>query len=150
MLTAATALGRLGLSGCLVLGLGLAAEAQTLLASRTIRAQALIGPEDIALSPDSVPGALSDPTQALGLEARVVLYAGRPIRPGDLGPPAVIDRNQIVALRYNVGRLVITTEGRALGRAGVGETVRVMNLDSRTTVTGRVSPEGNVDVANRP
>jgi flagella basal body P-ring formation protein FlgA len=126
------------------------AEAQSLVASRTIRAQTVVNAQDIALSPETVPGALTDPAEAVGLETRVVLYAGRPIRPGDLGPPALIERNQTVTLHYRVGGLVIAAEGRALGRAGVGEVLRVMNNDSRMTVTGRVTEEGNIDVANRP
>lgn len=139
----------------LALGLGLVAptaapsqtQAQTLVASRTIRAQSVIALEDVALVAEETPGALAHPGEAVGQEARVVLYAGRPIRPGDIGPPAVIERNQLVALRYRAGGLAIAAEGRALGRAGVGEVLRVMNIDSRTTVSGRVAPDGSVDVA---
>jgi flagella basal body P-ring formation protein FlgA len=124
--------------------------AETLVASRTIRALSIIGPEDVAVVAETTPGALQSPAQALGQEAKAVLYAGRPIRPGDIGPPAVIERNQIVAIHYRTGGLVIGAEGRALGRAGVGEWLRVMNLDSRTTISGRVTADGTIDVANRP
>jgi len=74
----------------------------------------------------------------------VVLYAGRPIRPGDVGPPALIERNQIVTLHYRSGPLTIAAEARALGRAAAGEEVRVMNLASRSTVTGTVTETGGV------
>lgn len=122
------------------------AGADTLVAARNIRPQAILGADDLALQPGSVPGALQAPEQAIGMEARVALYAGRPIRPGDIGPPAIIDRNQIVPLAYLSGSLAIMTEGRALGRAGAGDAVRVMNLSSRSTVTGRVRPDGTVIV----
>ena len=56
-------------------------SAETLVAARTIRAQAILAPSDIALADATIPGALTDPADAVGLEARVVLYAGRPIRP---------------------------------------------------------------------
>jgi flagella basal body P-ring formation protein FlgA len=126
--------------------LGLPASAETLVATRNIRAQSVISPDDIGVVNRSTPGALTAAEQALGREARVTLYAGRPIHPGDLGTPAIVDRNQIVPLAFHSGPLAILTEGRALARAGVGDTIRVMNLASRTTVTGRVTADGTVVV----
>ena len=119
-------------------------SAETLVAARTIRAQAILAPSDIALADAHTPGALTDPADAVGLEARVVLYAGRPIRPGDLGPPATVTRNQTVTLLYRSGGLTIATEGRALGRGGPGDAIRVMNTASRSTVTGTVTETGAV------
>ena len=84
----------------------------------------------------------------IGQEARVVLYAGRPVLPNDIGPPALIDRNQIVTLVYIAGPMTILAEGRSLGRGAVGDRVRVMNLSSRTTITGSVSLSGDVIVSN--
>lgn len=122
------------------------AEADSLVATRTIRAQSLLGPADIALSPDSFPGALADPEAAIGREARVALYAGRPIRADDIGPPAIVDRNQRVSLAYAGNGLAITADGRALGRGGIGDEIPVMNLSSRTTVSGRIGPDGVVRI----
>lgn len=124
------------------------AMADTVLAARTIRAQSLIMPQDLVVKQVDVIGAIADPSQVIGQEARVALYAGRPIRPGDVGPPAVVERNQIIALVYDQSGISITTEGRSLGRAGPGEIVRVMNLSSRITVSGQVLPDGRVIVSN--
>lgn len=120
------------------------AAAETLVAATTIRPETVIAPHHLALVPDEIPGALDDPSAALGLEARVAIYAGRPIRPGDLGPPAMVDRNQIVTLIFSRAGLAIQTEGRALDRAAAGETVRALNLASRSTVTGIVDDIGRV------
>ena len=122
------------------------ALADTLVAARTIRGASPIGPADVRVVPGDVPGALSDPAEAVGMEAKVMLYQGRPIRVGDLGPPALVDRNEIVPIRYDVNGLAIVTEGRALTRAAAGERVRVMNLMSRTTVSGTVGADGTVFV----
>lgn len=119
-------------------------SAETLVAARTIRAQAILAPTDVVVTEADVPGALTDPVEAVGLEARVVLYAGRPIRPGDLGPPATVTRNQTVTLLYRKDGLTIATEGRALGRGGPGDAIRVMNTASRSTVTGTVTDTGAV------
>ncbi|MDV7141382.1 flagellar basal body P-ring formation chaperone FlgA [Tropicimonas sp. TH_r6] len=123
--------------------------AQSLVATHTVRSRSIISPEDVKLVPDPLPGALSDPEAAIGMEARVVLYAGRAIRPEDLVPPAAIERNQIVMLVFNQGGLAISTEGRSLSRAAIGERVRVMNLSSRNTVSGVVSPDGRVFVGSQ-
>lgn len=122
-----------------------AAAAEGVVALRTIRAQSTIGAEDIGLAP----GADASAAAALvGLEARVTLFPGRPIHPGDVGPVAIVMRNQTVELLFLSGALAIQTEGRSLDRAAIGETVRVMNLASRTTVTGRVRPDGTVVVGS--
>lgn len=122
------------------------AQADVVMATRTIRANTVLMPADVALAPATIPGALEEVETAIGMEARVTLYAGRPVHPGDLGPPAIVDRNQLVPLAYRAGGLDILTEGRALGRGGVGDVIRVMNLASRTTVTGRIGSDGMVQV----
>lgn len=120
------------------------ALADSLVATRTIRAQSVLQLEDVTLVAAEIPGALTAVDGALGLEARVAIYAGRPIKAADLGPPTLIDRNQIVSLSYKSGALAILTEGRALARGGVGDVIRVMNLASRSTVSGRVAADGTV------
>ncbi len=134
----------LALLGCLIAA---PATADTVLAARTIRAQSLITAEDLVVKNVDVVGAFTDPAQIAGQEARVALYAGRPIRPGDVGPPALVERNQIIALIYDRSGLSITAEGRSLQRAGPGETVRVMNMSSRLTVSGLVQADGRVLVS---
>lgn len=121
-------------------------SAESVVATRTIRAKALIALEDLTLVSAELPGALSDPEAAIGQEARVAIYAGKPVRPGDLGPPTLVDRNQVVRLVYVTGGLAISTEGRALGRGSAGDEIRVMNLGSRNTVSGRIGPDGAVFV----
>lgn len=126
------------------------AGAESLVAARTIRALSVLGPEDVTLVSAALPGALADPADAVGLEARVTLHAGRAIRPADLGPPALVERNQVVPLLYRSGGLTIAAEGRALGRGGAGDLLRVMNLASRNVVMARVGPEGALWVGDRP
>jgi flagella basal body P-ring formation protein FlgA len=122
------------------------AWAETVVATRTIRAQEIIGPTDLALREGTVPGAITAPDQAIGQEARVALYPGRPVRHGDIGPPAIVERNQLVVLTYAAGGLRITAEARALGRGGIGDRIRVMNLASRSSLFGEVQADGTVQV----
>ncbi len=120
--------------------------AQSVTPTRAIRSQSVIGPDDVALSDETAPGAIGDIGAVIGREARVTLYPGRPILGGQIGAPALIERNQIVRMNFAQGPLSITTEGRALDRAGVGEMVRVMNMASRQIVTGSVAADGSIEV----
>lgn len=128
------------------LWLAMPASAETVVAARTIRAQTILSASDLAMIEGNVPGAIATIDEAVGLEARVMLYTGRPISKADIGPAAIIDRNQIVPLVYNHGGLTISADGRAMSRASVGDVVRVMNLSSRTTVSGVVAPDGSIHV----
>ena len=130
----------------LALFLAQTAAAEVLVPTRTIRAKEIIGAEDLMLKSAVVPGSYTDPDEVVGQEARVALYPGRPIRYDDVGPPAIVDRNDLVTLFFDNGPLVITTEGRALGRGAAGDVIRVMNLTSRTTVSGQIRPNGSIEV----
>ncbi|MBE1296696.1 MAG: flagellar basal body P-ring formation protein FlgA [Rhodobacteraceae bacterium] len=122
------------------------AAADILVPVRTIRPKEVLTAADLALKPGEVLGALSDPNDVIGQEARVALYPGRPVRAGDVGPPAIVERNDLVMLTFRRGGLTISAEGRALGRGAEGELIRVMNLASRSTVTGRIAADGSVEV----
>lgn len=117
-------------------------SAETVVAARTIPAQTLIAPEDLAFKEGDTAGGESDPLLFVGMETRVALYAGRPISVADVGFPAIVDRNQIIPLIFQSNGLMISTEGRSLARAGPGEIIRVMNLSSRTTVSARIGEDG--------
>ena len=120
--------------------------ADTLVPVRTIRAKQIIQAEDLAYKSVDIAGAFSDPAELIGQEARVSLYAGRPIRPGDVGPPAIVERNDLVMLKFRRGGLLISTEGRSLGRGSEGDIIRAMNLSSRSTLSGRISADGSIEV----
>lgn len=122
-------------------------QAETVFATRTIPPQTIIAATDLDLRDDVIPGAARATDELIGMEARVALYAGRPISPTDVGFPAVIERNQIIPLIYDAGVIQITTEGRSLERAEPGEVIRVMNLSSRTTVSARAGLDGSAYVS---
>ncbi len=122
------------------------AMADSLVATRTIRAQMVLAPEDVAMVQADIPGALTSKDGAVGLEAKVTLYAGRPIHAGDLAQPSLVKRNQLVSVIYQVGGLTIRTDGRALERGAAGDVIQVMNLSSHMTVEGSVAPDGSVSV----
>ncbi len=125
------------------------AQAEVLVAAKTIRANSVLSADDVAISPQSSQLGLTDPQDAIGMETRVVLYAGRPIRAEDLQSPALVNRNQIVPLVFQQGGLTITTMGRALDRGASGDIIRVMNMQSKSTLFGTVGQDGRITVSNR-
>lgn len=123
-----------------------AAQADIVVATRTIRPTTVLLPSDVTIVAGTRIGTFERVEDVVGQEARVALYAGRPVLIDSIGPPALVDRNQIVALRYQNGGLTITTDGRALERGGIGDRVRIMNLSSRATLFGYVQEDGSIKV----
>ncbi|SFJ61508.1 flagellar basal body P-ring formation chaperone FlgA [Celeribacter neptunius] len=134
------------LISCAIVLMAQPALAETVVAARTIRAQTVLTAGDLSTIEEDLPGTLSSIEEAIGQEARVMLYSGRPVSINDIGPAAIIERNQIVPLIYSHGGLRIAADGRALDRASVGDVVRVMNLSSKTTVSGVVAADGTIHV----
>ena len=58
------------------------AAAESLVAARTLPAQTVIAPGDVMLVDAAIPDALTEAQSAVGLETRVAIYAGRPVRAG--------------------------------------------------------------------
>lgn len=122
------------------------AQADAVVALRTIRAKEVITADAVTIDPSQSAGEVSTLDEVVGQEARIALYPGRPIRVSDVQPPAIVDRNDHVTLVFTTGLLSITAEGRALGRGAAGEVIRAMNLSSRTTVSGQIRSDGKIEV----
>ena len=122
------------------------AAADTVVAVRTIPAQTVISADDVTISGEVTGEALRQVQSIIGMETRVALFAGRPIRTNDISQPAVVERNQIIPLLFERAGLVISTDGRALGRAVPGDIIRVMNIGSRMTVSARIGQDGTAYV----
>ena len=121
--------------------------AETIVPIRTLAPGRVILKIDLIHSENSVPGAVSKFSSITGKEARIALYANRPIFPADLREPAIIKRNQIVTLVFEQNKISISTQGRALARAGIGEKIKAMNSSSKTVVIGQVQPNGSIWVS---
>mgnify|MGYP003667757401 FL=1 len=114
-------------------------DASSLVAAEVIRA----GDRVSAANAMTDAGTAADADESLlGREVRRTIYAGQSITTDNTRPPMLVKRNQIVTLKYINGALEITTTGRALGEAGLSESVSVLNPDSRQLVQGIVQEGG--------
>lgn len=93
------------------------------------------------------PQALLDSSELVGLTPRRVLRAGEPVRAGSLRPPVLVAKNSLVTLRLATERMVLTAQGRALEDGGHKQVIRVINTQSKVIVSGIVTAEGAVTVA---
>ncbi len=107
-------------------------------AARHLRAGTIVQDADILVDGGAPDAVASLKKTMAGKEIKHTVYAGKPLTLSDLGSPTVIKRNAVITIEFIRGPLVITTDGRALDPGGVGDTVRVMNLNSRIILTAMV------------
>ena len=111
--------------------------ASSMVASEVIRAGDLVTP--VNASSDAADAAEDG---IFGREAKRTIYAGQPVTMDNTRPARLVERNQIVTVKYIQGGLEISTTGRAMGEAALNEPVTVLNLQSRQMVQGIVQESG--------
>jgi flagella basal body P-ring formation protein FlgA len=83
---------------------------------------------------------------AVGMQTRRPLRAGQALKTVDLVKPDLVQRDQDVTIVYQTAGIYLTTRGKALESGSEGDTVSVLNVQSKRTVSGRVSGRGQVSV----
>ena len=83
---------------------------------------------------------------AIGMQTRRPLRAGQPLKTLDLAKPDLVQRDQDVTIIFQTAGIYLTTRGKALDSGSEGDTVSVLNVQSKRTVSGRVSGRGQVSV----
>ncbi|VDS07323.1 flagellar basal body P-ring biosynthesis protein FlgA [Paracoccus haematequi] len=121
----------------------LPASAAVLAAARTLPAGTVITAADLRAVDGDRPG-LSDPSEAIGLQTRITIHEGRPLQASLLQAPKLIGRNQVHPLVFQRGGLRIVAQARTLSDGAAGDVIRVMNLESRNTISAVVQPDGSL------
>ena len=85
--------------------------------------------------------------RALGMQMRKSARAGQYLRMADLAKPDLVQRDQNVTLIYETGGLYLTMRGKATDAGSEGDTVSVVNLQSKRTVQGTVTGPGQVTMS---
>jgi flagella basal body P-ring formation protein FlgA len=85
--------------------------------------------------------------RAVGMQMRRSARAGQHLRVADLAKPDLVQRDQNVTLIYETGGLYLTMRGKAIDAGSEGDTVSVMNLQSKRTVQGTVTGPGQVTMS---
>ena len=74
----------------------------------------------------------------VGLEARRVLQADKPVRLADVRPPVLVKKGSLVTMVVQTPVMRLSTVGQALEDGALGEVVRVLNPKSHQTIQGTV------------
>ncbi|MBY0399077.1 flagellar basal body P-ring formation chaperone FlgA [Myxococcota bacterium] len=99
---------------------------------------------DRAKSPGDV---ARDPALLVGQRARRSVAPDQVLREGDFERVPVVERGDRVTLVLQHGPLSIQALGRAQETGSAGDWIRVVNVESKREVSGRVDSEGRVHVA---
>ena len=76
------------------------------------------------------------------------MRAGQPLHTAELTKPEIVHRGDMVTLHYEVPGIVISMRGKATENGALGDTVSVLNEQSKRTIQGVVSSPGHVTVVN--
>ena len=74
--------------------------------------------------------------------------AGQVIRSTDLARPQLVKRNEPVLIVYEVPGIVLTARGKAEEVGSLGDTVNVLNVQSKRVIQGVVTGPGQVTVTS--
>ncbi|WP_162006410.1 flagellar basal body P-ring formation chaperone FlgA [Bradyrhizobium betae] len=117
--------------------------------TRDIDRADLLKSSDVALErrpKAEVTGEAASRDRTVGMQLRRPMRAGTPIRVADIVKPDFVSRDQSVTVIYQVPGIYLTTRGKALESGTEGDTVSVLNLQTKRTLTGTVTGRGQVTV----
>ena len=119
--------------------------------ARALKKGDVVTADDLAYSDrdraDSPGDAVRDLAALVGLRSKRALAGDQLLREGDFEPVPIVERGDRVMLVLQSGALLIQVTGQAKERGATGDWIRVVNLDSKRELTGRVDREGRVHVA---
>jgi flagella basal body P-ring formation protein FlgA len=90
---------------------------------------------------------VTDESRIVGMAPRRMLAEGQPIREGDLRAPIVVAKGSLVGMTLTTPNMVLTAQGRAIEDGAMGQVIKVMNTQSKTTVDAVVDGPGRVVVS---
>ena len=89
---------------------------------------------------------LTDTSAAAGLAARHALRPGQPLTAADLMKPEIVQRNDTVTIVYEAPGVTLTLRGQAQETGALGDTISVINVESKRAVHAVVSGPDRVMV----
>jgi flagella basal body P-ring formation protein FlgA len=125
--------------------------AQALAYARNIAAGEVIQASDLVWSDEVVAGADSpgNPDAAIGQAAKRPLRAGAAVQSHDLASPVAVHRDETISVAYEAGGISLVLQGKAMKDAAVGESVQVLNPQSKKVIDAVVSGPGKAVVGPR-
>ena len=117
-----------------------------IVALRALPAGSVVTAADVRLARPDSRSDVDALAAIIGKETRRLIPVGATLSDRDVRAETLVQRNDVVRMEFTKGALSMTAEGRALSSGAHGETVKVMNLESRTTVSAVVIGRDKVAV----
>ncbi|HEY1979458.1 MAG TPA: flagellar basal body P-ring formation chaperone FlgA, partial [Xanthobacteraceae bacterium] len=92
-------------------------------------------------------GLLTGLDAVAGLAARRPLRPGQPLAPVDVMKPEIVQRNDTVTIVYQAPGVTLTLRGQAHDAGALGDTIGVLNVESKRVVQAVVSGPDRVTVS---
>ena len=97
--------------------------------------------------PKTESGVITDINAVIGLAARHPLRPDQPLRVSDLAKPDIVSRNETVTIVYQAPGITLTLRGQAQNSGALGDTIGVLNIQSKRVVQGVITAPGRVTVS---
>lgn len=124
---------------------------QALAYARNLAAGEIVQAGDLIWSDEAIAGADSpgDPDAVIGQAAKRPLRAGAAVQARDLGAAIAVRRNETISVAYEAPGVSLLLQGKALKDAAVGESVQVLNPQSKKVIEAVVAGPGRALVGPR-
>ena len=96
--------------------------------------------------PKTESNALTDANAVVGLAARRQLHPGQALSATDVMKPEIVQRNDTVTIVYQVPGVTLTLRGQAQDNGALGDTIGVLNVESKRVVQAVISGPDRVTV----
>lgn len=100
-------------------------------------------------SEEMEPHFVTDPDEAIGLEVRDALRENCPIDHSQLSAPILVHRGDLIEIRSVSGRIVITTNAKAMDSGSESDLIEVETMQPRKRLIARVVQPGLVEIVTR-
>ncbi len=119
--------------------------------TRNLRRGDIVGPDDLVLASRDVArlsqDVLRDPALATGQRMKSSVRKDQVLRATQIEGVPVVERGDRVMVVLQSGALTIQAIGKTQESGAVGDSIRVLNLDSKRELSGRVDRDGKIHVS---
>jgi flagella basal body P-ring formation protein FlgA len=123
---------------------------QVVIVKRPLKRGGIIGEDDVSLSERDISqmpqGYITSLDEAIGQKMTRQMVNGQIITPLQMEQAELIRKGDQVVIIAKSGTLLVRMPGEALSDGGLGEQIRVRNLNSKRVIKAHVTAPGQVEV----
>jgi flagellar basal body P-ring formation protein FlgA len=90
---------------------------------------------------------VTDANLVIGMQARHPLLPNQPLNTADLMKPEIVQRADTVTIVYQAPGITLTLRGQAQDAGALGDTISVLNIESKRVVSGVITGPDRINVS---